>query len=505
MFLHRNTSLYSSLVGSKLNCLINLVQNTSSYPAVKQFTCLPTLSRRDLLTFINPYNEKKLKPILCSLFTKYGSIFKLRIPGSRYDQVFISHPEDVRCLLQSDGSMPITAGFDFFVAYRRRMMKDQNLKSGGLVGAHGVQWYQVRSLVQQDMMRPKSAMFYIDSIENISEQLNDVIETLVDAKSREVDDITEACYRWALESITSIFLNSRLGCLDKTPSEDGVALIQCSKVILGSDMYKLATRPPIWKYFPVPYYTRFDNAARKVTEICSKYVMKAKEGISMETKKTEDMSVLEKLIKASEDNDDIPVVMAVDAMIAGIDTTGNAATFLLYHLAANKQQQEALFKEIQEVIGNNPVTEAKLKKMKYLRACCQESHRLLPVASGIGRRTQRVITLSGYEIPRNTTVVYISLISNADPQLFTNQTKFIPARWLRGSPDHHHAHSYANVTFGHGPRMCVGRRFAELELFLLAIKVLQRFRLEYHHQALDLATSFTNKPDRKVKIRFVKR
>jgi len=53
--------------------------------------------------------------------------------------------------------------------------------------------------------------------------------------------------------------------------------------------------------------------------------------------------------------------------------------------------------------------------------------------------------------------------------------------------------------------MCVGRRFAELELSLLAIKVLQRFRLEYHHQALDLATSFTNKPDRKVKIRFVKR
>ena len=76
---------------------------------------------------------------------------------------------------------------------------------------------------------------------------------------------------------------------------------------------------------------------------------------------------------------------------------------------------------------------------------------------------------------------------------------------MRGSPEHHQAHSYANVTFGHGPRMCVGRRFAELELSMLAIKVLQRFRLEYHHQALDLATSFTNKPDREVRIRFVKR
>ena len=88
---------------------------------------------------------------------------------------------------------------------------------------------------------------------------------------------------------------------------------------------------------------------------------------------------------------------------------------------------------------------------------------------------------------------------------FPNPTKFVPERWLRGSPAHHQAQSYANVTFGHGPRMCVGRRFAELELYLLVIKTLQRFRMEYHHQALDIAASFTNKPDKKVKIRFIKR
>ena len=37
--------------------------------------------------------------------------------------------------------------------------------------------------------------------------------------------------------------------------------------------------------------------------------------------------------------------MALDALVSGIDTTGNSASFLLYHLARNPEKQEKLFKE----------------------------------------------------------------------------------------------------------------------------------------------------------------
>ena len=66
--------------------------------------------------------------------------------------------------------------------------------------------------------------------------------------------------------------------------------------------------------------------------------------------------------------------MAMDAMMAGVDTTGGAATFLIYHLASNPDKQEKLYNEIVNIIGTNAsdqITESKLKKMKYLRACCQ--------------------------------------------------------------------------------------------------------------------------------------
>merc|ERR1719334_663122 len=120
------------------------------------------------------------------------------------------------------------------------------------------------------------------------------------------------------------------------------------------------------------------------------------------------MSVLEKLIRRNEGDLDIPVVMAVDAMMAGIDTTGNTAAFLLYHLAINQDKQENLYAEIVKEIGKENVTEAKLKKMKYLKACQRESQRMIPTASGIGRKAQVEFPLGGYTIPVKTSIIYFA-------------------------------------------------------------------------------------------------
>ena len=135
---------------------------------------------------------------------------------------------------------------------------------------------------------------------------------------------------------------------------------------------------------------RFDFATTELLKTCSKHVEKAAERIEEDrvsrTEERTKKSVLEKLLERTKNNTDIPTVMAMDAMIAGIDTTGASATFLLYHLAVNQEKQEALYQEIREVVGEGEVTEASFRRLKYLRACAQESHRLLPVVSGSGRR-----------------------------------------------------------------------------------------------------------------------
>ena len=181
--------------------------------------------------------------------------------------------------------------------------------------------------------------------------------------------------------------------------------------------------------------------------------------------------------------------------------------FLLYDLAVNPDHQEKLFNEIVEVVGERGrVTEAKLKKLRYLKACVKESQRMKPAVQGISRETQQDMVLGGgYQIPSGTVVGVMMMLTMNQEENFDNPHLFRPERWLRGSPTQHTANPFAAMPFGSGPRMCVGRRFAELEIYVAAIKLLQQFRLEYHHEPIGQKIEYLNIPDKKIKMKFVPR
>lgn len=75
----------------------------------------------------------------------------------------------------------------------------------------------------------------------------------------------------------------------------------------------------------------------------------------------------------------------------------------------------------------------------------------------------------------------------------------MPERWLseeqaQGCPLAKNAHPFIHMPFGFGPRSCVGRRFAELEIQILTTKLLRNYKVEWNHGEFKISSNLLNHP-----------
>lgn len=84
-------------------------------------------------------------------------------------------------------------------------------------------------------------------------------------------------------------------------------------------------------------------------------------------------------------------------------------------------------------------------------------------------------------------------------------------RWLRDEshPDEDKLakHPYLMIPFGHGTRMCAGRRFAEQDIYTGLARILQQYRIELANPNDDMEQIYQTLmfPKNPLRLRFIKR
>ncbi|KIM22948.1 hypothetical protein M408DRAFT_332624 [Serendipita vermifera MAFF 305830] len=166
-------------------------------------------------------------------------------------------------------------------------------------------------------------------------------------------------------------------------------------------------------------------------------------------------------------------------LFAGHETSAHTLAFALAHLAFYPEVQERFLSQIRENIPSGQLpTYADMPKLTYGTAIMQEVLRLIPIAPVIPKvsehNTQFTTRASdgstrNIPVPAGTYLMINTIGLHYNPTYWEDPYEFRPERFLQ------EYEKFAWLPFSAGPRACIGRRFAEIEI----LAVLTLFVMNY--------------------------
>ncbi|XP_062602466.1 cytochrome P450 2D15-like isoform X1 [Saccostrea cucullata] len=153
--------------------------------------------------------------------------------------------------------------------------------------------------------------------------------------------------------------------------------------------------------------------------------------------------------------------------------------FILY-LMYNQDVVVRMHKEIQEnVETNKPVTMADQEKLPYCRAVMYEVLRMSFTKVNLSptHMFSEDLTVNEYTLPKGAWLMAALCTVNLDPNIFPEPEKFKPERFIN---ENGQLFGYENVysSFSMGPRDCLGKSLAKMEIFLFLTTLVRDYDIE---------------------------
>uniref|UniRef100_A0AAT9UTS1 Cytochrome P450 6DD3 n=1 Tax=Maconellicoccus hirsutus TaxID=177089 RepID=A0AAT9UTS1_MACHI len=178
--------------------------------------------------------------------------------------------------------------------------------------------------------------------------------------------------------------------------------------------------------------------------------------------------------------DNLIAAQAFVFFLAGFETSSTTLSFCLHELAINKEIQNDVFEEIKRTVEKYGPTLSyeSLKDLILLEQCLLETMRKYPPVQALAR-----ICTKSYQLPETSTTidkgtaVLIPVYAlHHDEKYFANPEKFEPQRFSKKNINQRPFGVY--LPFGDGPRICIGKRFALLEMKLALATFLFKYEID---------------------------
>ncbi|KAL5991252.1 hypothetical protein ACLOJK_012159 [Asimina triloba] len=383
--------------------------------------------------------------------------------------------------------------------YRDRF---RDLLGDGIFNADDDVWKEQRRAASSELHSARFADYSARSMQNlVHRKLLRLLRRL--AGSGRSIDLQDVLLRFTFDNICTAAFGVDPGCLALDLPE--VPFAKAFEQATELTLFRFMVPPFVWKpmrFFSVGSEKQLKEAVRTVHEFAEKTVVDRR----IEWRKCGGLDrrcdLLSRLIEAQGCRDEHGTShrfsdkflkdFCISFILAGRDTSSVALAWFFWLIHKHPQVETKIVEEIVGILEQRDEKKScnyedddddavvlrvdELKKMDYLQAALSEALRLYPsVPFDFKEVVEDDVFPDGTAVKKGARVIY-SIFSMARMESIWGKDcrEFKPERWMREG-QFLSENQFKYVVFNAGPRLCVGKKFAYMQMKMVAASVLLRY------------------------------
>lgn len=354
------------------------------------------------------------------------------------------------------------------------------LLGNGLLMSEGKFWEKQRSLVEPGFHFARLAAMVTDMNKAADEMIELWKEAEKNTKKGEktVVELHHAMATVGLNTVaTAVFGNSYSG-RPEAAKKITDALQGCMECIRERTLISMF---PVLNQLPVESLRRYYKHAGVIASEVSSIIAERRKAPHPEP-----LDLLDAMLNATFESKAMSAEQLQDESVnflgAGSETTSNLMTWLVYALSERSDLWEKCQTEVENVVGDSPPTYEHLKELHFIEACAYEALRLYAPAPQIPKLAMEdhdlIIEGKKVRIKAGTQMVCHAQVVHRLEKFWPDPLSFDPYRFLLTKGEKGTLHPFAFLGFSAGPRKCLGKNFAMLEVKIVLCKIMQNYSLK---------------------------
>ncbi|XP_056318903.1 cytochrome P450 2F2-like [Danio aesculapii] len=370
----------------------------------------------------------------------------------------------------------ITQGAEFAGRSNHMMISHVTRSKGVIMADYGESWREHRRFALTTLRNFGLGKKSME--QRILEEVKHICLLLEESAGKSIDP-QHLYHQAASNIIASVIFRSRFDYQDEYFQTLIKTMENLTKIAIGpwAMLYEIA---PVLRIFPLPFHKAFQYFEQITNHVLKVVEEHKKSRVAGEPRDLIDYYLEEMNKKADQRttfDESQMVTLLFDLFIAGTETTSNTLRTLTLYLMTHTHIQEQCQREIDEVLGaRDHVTYEDRNAMHFVQAVIHEGQRIADIVPLSMFHTARTDTqLRGYSIPKGTIIIPYLSSSLREESQWKFPHEFNPQNFLNEKREF--VKNDAFMPFSAGPRVCLGENLARMELFLILVTVLRRFRL----------------------------